>query len=89
MNRSRTASIATRSIRSFAAAALLAGLLAVAQPARAGTYVVTTAKNGVHHVTIPRHKPLRIGTLQSILKDIAHHLEMDWSDFLQDLLARQ
>lgn len=50
---------------------------------------LTTVKNGVHHVTIPRHKPLRIGTLQSILKDIAHHLEMDWSDFLQDLLARQ
>jgi predicted RNA binding protein YcfA (HicA-like mRNA interferase family) len=49
---------------------------------------LTTTMNGEHHVTIPRHKPLRVGTLHSILKDVAAHLDMDWSTFLQDLLAR-
>lgn len=48
---------------------------------------LTTAWNGPHHVTIPHHKPLRIGTLQSILKDIASHLQIDWSTFLSSLLG--
>lgn len=32
---------------------------------------LTTARAGEHHITIPRHNPLRIGTLNSILKDVA------------------
>ncbi len=47
-----------------------------------------TDMNGEHHVTIPRHKPLRVGTLQSILKDIAAHLSMDWRDFAKQLFDR-
>lgn len=32
------------------------------------------AENGEHHLTIPRHASLRIGTLASILADVqAHH----------------
>ena len=50
---------------------------------------LTTTQNGVHHVTIPRHNPLRVGTLQSILKDIAEHLEMDWPIFLDSLFERR
>jgi predicted RNA binding protein YcfA (HicA-like mRNA interferase family) len=34
---------------------------------------LTTMKNGEHHVTIPRHNPLRIGTLAEILSDVASH----------------
>jgi predicted RNA binding protein YcfA (HicA-like mRNA interferase family) len=32
-----------------------------------------------HHVTIPNHNPLRVGTLSAIIADIAvhHHLERD------------
>lgn len=36
-------------------------------------YRVTTTQGGEHHVTIPRHDPLRIGTLASILDDVAEH----------------
>jgi hypothetical protein len=32
---------------------------------------------GEHHITIPRHKPLKIGTLNGILSDIALYLEKD------------
>lgn len=34
---------------------------------------ITTNTNGVHHVTIPNHNPLKIGTLSAILSDIATH----------------
>jgi predicted RNA binding protein YcfA (HicA-like mRNA interferase family) len=49
---------------------------------------ITTTQNGEHHVTIPRHKPLRVGTLQAILKDIADHLNRDWRIFAEDLFGK-
>ncbi len=49
---------------------------------------LTTLKNGEHHITIPRHQPLRVGTLNSILKDVAQHLEMDRDDLLKSLVER-
>ena len=30
-----------------------------------------------HHITIPLHDPLRVGTLSSILNDIASYLQRD------------
>ena len=39
---------------------------------------LTTIFKGIeHHITIPQHKSLRIGTLSKILKDVAAYLEMD------------
>ena len=35
---------------------------------------LTTQGNGEHHITIPRHDPLKLGTLAGILADIAQHL---------------
>ena len=41
---------------------------------RTGSHMrLTTQENGEHHVTIPRHDPLRIGTLSAILGDVARH----------------
>lgn len=37
---------------------------------------LTTGKNGTHHITIPDHSPLRIGTISSILSEVSHHLGM-------------
>ncbi|MFL6262571.1 MAG: type II toxin-antitoxin system HicA family toxin [Thermoanaerobaculia bacterium] len=34
---------------------------------------LTTEQAGQHHLTIPRHDPLRVGTLASILQDVAQH----------------
>lgn len=34
---------------------------------------LTTTQRGEHHVTVPRHSPLRIGTLAAILDDVAEH----------------
>jgi predicted RNA binding protein YcfA (HicA-like mRNA interferase family) len=49
---------------------------------------VTTILNGEHHVTIPRHRPIRVGTLQAILRDIAGHLNKDWRAFSEELFGR-
>jgi len=47
---------------------------------------LTTEKPREHHITIPRHASLRIGTLAAILDDVAAHLEIT-RDALLDRLA--
>ncbi len=38
---------------------------------------LTTQVNGTHHVTVPRHKPLKTGTLMGgVLKPVAAHHRM-------------
>lgn len=37
---------------------------------------LTTTEHGEHHLTIPQHSPLRIGTLSAILADVAAHFEL-------------
>ena len=48
---------------------------------------LTTARNGEHHVTIPRHDPLKIGTLSGILGDVAQHLGVSKDAFVDDLFG--
>ena len=36
---------------------------------------LTTLENGQHHITIPNHDSLRLGTLSSILGEVAAHLK--------------
>jgi predicted RNA binding protein YcfA (HicA-like mRNA interferase family) len=35
---------------------------------------LTTQQGGEHHITIPRHKALRVGTLAGVIGDVAEHL---------------
>jgi predicted RNA binding protein YcfA (HicA-like mRNA interferase family) len=37
---------------------------------------LATVQEGEHHVTIPRHGSLRVGTLNAILTDVAEHLDI-------------
>jgi predicted RNA binding protein YcfA (HicA-like mRNA interferase family) len=46
---------------------------------------LTTSVKGEHRITIPNHKPLKIGTLNSILTDISVHLKMNKKDFIEEL----
>ena len=47
---------------------------------------LTTQQNGEHHVTIPRHGSLRVGTLNSIVKDVAEHLGLERDQLIESLL---
>jgi len=42
-----------------------------------------TTKLGQHHVTIPRHHALRLGTLAAILDDVAGALKITRDELLQ------
>ena len=43
---------------------------------------LTTNEGGEHHVTIPRHDPLKIGTFANILDDVASHLGISREELL-------
>jgi predicted RNA binding protein YcfA (HicA-like mRNA interferase family) len=49
---------------------------------------LTTQQGGEHHVTIPDHANLRVGTLASILADIAGHLGIERSALASELFER-
>ena len=48
---------------------------------------LTTQKNGEHHITIPLHKAIHIGTLNNILKAISDHLEIDKETLVDELFS--
>jgi predicted RNA binding protein YcfA (HicA-like mRNA interferase family) len=37
---------------------------------------LVTVKNGLHTITIPMHKNLRLGTLSSILMEVSNHFNL-------------
>jgi predicted RNA binding protein YcfA (HicA-like mRNA interferase family) len=51
-----------------------------------GSYIrLTTQLNGERHITIPNHNPLWLGTLSSILNDIAEHLKKSKEEVVKEL----
>ena len=46
---------------------------------------ITTQQGGEHHEVIPNHRPIKIGTLQALLKSVAAHQRMSVADLLQRL----
>lgn len=56
---------------------------------QSGSHVrLTTTEAGEHHVTVPLHRPLRVGTLSAILADVARHFEMS-RDQISERLFRE
>jgi len=43
---------------------------------------LTTQQNGEHHITVPAHDPIKIGTLNAILKDVAAHAGLTRNELL-------
>jgi predicted RNA binding protein YcfA (HicA-like mRNA interferase family) len=46
---------------------------------------LTTQRGGEHHVTIPDHRPLKVGLLNGLLKDIAAHHQMTVEQLVREL----
>jgi predicted RNA binding protein YcfA (HicA-like mRNA interferase family) len=42
---------------------------------------------GEHHVTIPNHNPIKVGTLNSILRDVADRAGLTREDLLERLFS--
>ena len=49
---------------------------------------LTTILKGEHHITIPIHKPLKIGTLNKILGDISLHMEISKEKISEEIFEK-
>lgn len=54
---------------------------------QAGSHMrLTTQLNGIHHVTVPSHKPIKTGTLMGgVLKPVAAHHKISVEELLRQL----
>ena len=48
---------------------------------------LTTNEGGQHHITIPNHNPIKVGTLSAIISDVAEHLQKTKEELLQELFG--
>lgn len=49
--------------------------------------LTSTVKGHEHHITIPTHRDLKVGTLNAILNDVSEYLEMDRSELIETLFS--
>jgi predicted RNA binding protein YcfA (HicA-like mRNA interferase family) len=76
--------------RNLSGAELVKGLAKVGYavtPRKSSHIRLMTQRNGEHHVTVPDHDPLKVGTLSGILADVAEHLGLDKETLLEELLG--
>jgi len=54
---------------------------------RTGSHIrlISNLKGIEHHITIPRHKDLKVGTINSILNDISKYLEINKEILIKSL----
>ncbi len=50
---------------------------------------LTTRRHGEHHITIPQHDPLRVGTLSAILSDVAEHFQITREELIRQLFGKK
>jgi predicted RNA binding protein YcfA (HicA-like mRNA interferase family) len=48
---------------------------------------LTTTEHGEHHVTVPDHDPLRVGTLGGIIGDVAEHFRITRDELAKRLFG--
>ena len=48
---------------------------------------LTTQRGGEHHITIPRHDSLRLGTLSAIVREVADHLGKSRTELIEELFG--
>ena len=47
--------------------------------------LTSTSKGFEHHITIPKHEALRVGTLSNIVNEIAAYLEIERQKLVEEL----
>ena len=63
------------------------GVFGYTRVRQTGSHVqLVTQQRGEHHLTVPLHSPLRIGTLNAIVKLVAEHFDLSKNDVLDRLL---
>ncbi len=49
--------------------------------------LTSNLKGGQHHITIPAHRALKVGTLSAVLTDVASYLELELSGLAEELFG--
>jgi predicted RNA binding protein YcfA (HicA-like mRNA interferase family) len=56
---------------------------------QSGSHIrLTTQQKGEHHITIPNHDPLKIGTLSAIIGEMAIHFNISKEEILKQLFDK-
>jgi predicted RNA binding protein YcfA (HicA-like mRNA interferase family) len=74
--------------RDVSGADVVKGLIRVgyAKSRQKGDHVyLTTQRNGEHHVAVPLHDPVKLGTLHGILTSVATHLRVQRDDLVRQM----
>ena len=74
--------------RSVSAAKLIKVLKPLGYEAtrQTGSHIrLTTEQNGKHHITIPNHDPIRVGTFSAIISDVAQHFGKSKQELMEEL----
>ncbi len=50
--------------------------------------LTSSYKGEEHHITVPRHKTLRVGTLNSLLKDVASYIKIEKQRLVEELFKK-
>ena len=51
-----------------------------------GSHIMVTSKrNGEHHLVIPNHNPIKVGTLNGIISQVAQHFQITKEEVLTQL----
>jgi predicted RNA binding protein YcfA (HicA-like mRNA interferase family) len=50
--------------------------------------LVSNTRGYEHRLTVPDHSPLRVGTLNAVLADVASYLQRDKATVIEDLFGR-
>jgi len=59
-------------------------VLGYKQTRQIGSHIrLTTFENGEHHITIPNHDPIRIGTISNIITEIAFHFQISKDELIK------
>jgi predicted RNA binding protein YcfA (HicA-like mRNA interferase family) len=60
------------------------GNLGYIKTAQKGSHIkITTEQNGQHHLSIPNHTPIKIGTFKAIIKQVSIHFEKDTDEIMK------
>ena len=48
---------------------------------------LTTQSGGEHHITVPAHTALKVGTLNAVLRDVAEHAGLSRAEVVERLFS--
>lgn len=58
------------------------------QSRQVGSHIrTTTQENGEHHVSVPNHNPIKVGTLNGIIGDVAEHFQITKEEVIMILFG--